>query len=128
MVGGMHEPNAYMGLCVRTLLALVRQQSVPYVSVHRSPPGGLGNGRGLHAGDRGQGAVGMAEDLHPEVGEAGAGMARARPAQGVSGHNVPLFNLPLSACWSTPRPLRMPFLSRPFDSLAGGAILTCVGL
>ncbi len=48
--------------------------------VLRSPPGRLGNGRGLHAEDGGQRPAGMAEDLDPQVREAGAGLLDGDPA------------------------------------------------
>ncbi len=68
------------GRCVRTLLPGLRQEPPPHVRLLRAPPGGLGNGRGLHAKNGGQGPAGMAEDLHPEIGEAGAGLLDGEPA------------------------------------------------
>jgi len=50
------------------------------VPVLRSPPGRLGNRRGLHAEDGGQRPAGMAEDLDPQVREAGAGLLDGEPA------------------------------------------------
>ncbi len=46
----------------------------------RASPGSLGNGRGLHAEDGGQGPAGVAEDLDPQVREAGSGLLDGEPA------------------------------------------------
>ena len=40
----------------------------------RPPPGRLEHGGGLHAEEGGQGPAGVPEDLHPEVGDPGAGL------------------------------------------------------
>ena len=68
------------GRSIRTLLLGLRQEPPPHGRLHRASPGRLGNGRGLHAEDGGQGPAGMAEDLDPEIGEAGAGLLDGEPA------------------------------------------------
>ncbi len=47
---------------------------MPPGGLPRPPLGRLEHAGGLQAEERGQGAAGMPEDLHPEVGEPGAGL------------------------------------------------------
>ena len=78
VVWGTLRPSG--GRCVRTLLPALRQELPPHGRLLRSPPGRLGKSRGLHTEDGGQGSARMAEDLDPEIGEAGARLLDGDPA------------------------------------------------